>query len=83
MRNARSAVTGSSPRAKADAEKRELREEDYQPACVQSCPANAMVFGDLDNPHSAVAQWAESPRTERLLEDLGTKPKVIYLKEGA
>ena len=60
-----------------------MREEDYQPACVQSCPANAMVFGDLDNPHSQVAQWAESPRAERLLEDLGTKPKVIYLKEGS
>jgi molybdopterin-containing oxidoreductase family iron-sulfur binding subunit len=70
-------------REKADAEKRELREEDYQPACVQSCPANAMVFGDLDNPHSQVVQWAESPRAERLLEDLGTKPKVIYLKEEA
>jgi molybdopterin-containing oxidoreductase family iron-sulfur binding subunit len=59
-----------------------LRDEDYQPACVQSCPANAMAFGDLDNPHSAVAEAAESPRAERLLEDLGTKPKVIYLKGG-
>jgi molybdopterin-containing oxidoreductase family iron-sulfur binding subunit len=66
----------------ADAEGRELRDEDYQPACVQSCPANAMVFGDLDNPHSQVAEWSESPRAERLLEDLGTKPKVIYLKGG-
>ena len=67
---------------KADSEKRELQEGDYRPACVQSCPAKAMVFGDLDNPHSEVAQWADSPRAQKLMEDLGTKPKVIYLKEG-
>ncbi len=66
----------------AAAEGRELREGDYQPACVQACPANAMVFGDLDDPHSQVSRWAESPRAERLLEELGTKPKVTYLKEG-
>ncbi len=69
-------------REQADAEDRELRDDDYQPACVQSCPAHAMVFGDLDNPHSQVAAWSESPRAERLLEDLGTKPKVTYLKGG-
>lgn len=66
----------------AEAEGRAMRDEDYQPACVQACPAGAMVFGDLDNPASQVAEWARSPRAERLLEDLGTKPKVIYLKEG-
>ncbi len=69
-------------REQAAAEGRALREEEYQPACVQACPANAMVFGDLDNPHSRVAQWSASPRAERLLEDLGTKPKVTYLKGG-
>lgn len=69
-------------REKADFGGRELREEDYQPACVETCPAKAMVFGDLDNPNSAVAQWAKSPRAERLLEDLGTHPKVVYLKGG-
>lgn len=66
----------------AEAEGRAMRDEDYQPACVQACPAGAMVFGDLDNPASQVAEWARSPRAERLMEDLGTKPKVIYLKEG-
>lgn len=66
----------------AAAEGRKLREEDYQPACVQTCPANAMAFGDLDNPHSQVARWAASPRAQHLLEDLGTRPKVVYLKEG-
>lgn len=66
----------------ADAEGHEVRDVDYQPACVQSCPANAMVFGDLDNPHGGVTEWAKSPRAEHLLEDLGTHPKVVYLKGG-
>ncbi len=69
-------------REKAAVEERGLREEDYQPACVDTCPANAMVFGDLDNPHSEVSRWNESPRVEHVLEGLGTHPKVTYLKGG-
>jgi len=63
-------------------EKRELREGDYQPACAEACPARAIVFGDLNDPHSEVARLARSPRAFRLLEDLGTEPKVYYLREG-
>jgi Fe-S-cluster-containing dehydrogenase component len=66
----------------ADAEGRALREDDYRPACVEVCPAEAIVFGDLDDPHSLVSEWSESPRAQHLLEDLGTHPKVTYLKEG-
>jgi len=68
---------------KARAENRPLREGDYQPACVETCPAEAMVFGDLDDPRSSVSRLSESPRAFRLLEELGTKPKVIYLSKGA
>lgn len=63
-------------------EKRPLREGDYVPACVQGCPAGAMFFGDLDDPRNAVSLLAESPRAFRLLEELGTHPKVIYLSKG-
>ncbi len=69
-------------RERVRAEGRELREGDYVPACVDTCPARAMVFGDLKNPHSEVSKQARSPRAMRLLEDLGTEPKVIYLTEG-
>jgi molybdopterin-containing oxidoreductase family iron-sulfur binding subunit len=69
-------------RAKAIAEQRPLAPGEYVPACVESCPARAMVFGDLDDPNSAVAQLARSGRAFRLLEELGTQPKVIYLAEG-
>ncbi len=69
-------------REAADAEGRALAPDDYVPACVQTCPADAMVFGDLDDPHSEAAALAASPRAFRWMEELGTRPKVIYLREG-
>jgi len=70
-------------RAKQDAaqEGRLVADGDVQPACVQSCPAEAMVFGDLNDPQSKVSRLAESGRATRLLEELGTKPKVFYLEK--
>ena len=67
---------------RARLEDRELADGDYLPACVESCPAGAMAFGDLENPHSEVAILEGSPRAFRLLEELGTRPKVIYLSKG-
>jgi molybdopterin-containing oxidoreductase family iron-sulfur binding subunit len=69
-------------RDQARMENRPLVAGDYVPACVETCPTGAMYFGDLDDPHSEVARLAESPRAFRLLEELGTKPKVIYLSKG-
>jgi molybdopterin-containing oxidoreductase family iron-sulfur binding subunit len=67
----------------ARAENRPLREDDYVPACVESCPTEALFFGDLDDPRHRVAQLAAHPRSFRLLEELGTKPKVYYLQEDS
>lgn len=69
-------------KAIAKAEKRPLQDGEYVPACVQTCPAEAMFFGDLEDPKTKVAQLARSSRAFRMLEDLGTEPKVIYLTEG-
>jgi Fe-S-cluster-containing dehydrogenase component len=69
-------------REQARAEGRELSSENYVPACVQTCPAEAMVFGDLDDPISEAAVLARSPRAFRWMEELGTRPKVVYLREG-
>lgn len=69
-------------RARAEAEGRELRSDDYVPACVETCTGKARFFGDLDDPESIVSQLEPSPRAFRLLEDQGTHPKVIYLREG-
>ncbi len=69
-------------RARAEAEGRPFRADEYVPACVQTCTGKARYFGDLDDPNSTVTQLAKSPRAFRLLEDVGTHPKVIYLREG-
>lgn len=55
---------------------------EIQPACVQTCPPNALIFGDLNDVDSQVSQLARSRRSFRLLPELGTTPGVIYLKGG-
>lgn len=54
--------------------------EGVQPACAQSCPAQAITFGNLLDPASAVAQAFHHPRAHRLLEETGVDPSVAYLK---
>ncbi len=69
-------------RERALVEKRQFDPVEYVPACAEACPAKAIVFGDLADPASEVAQLSRSPRAFKLNEELGTKPKVIYLTEG-
>ncbi len=69
-------------RARAQVEGRDFRPDEYVPACVQTCTGKARFFGDLDDPNSSVSLLSSSQRAFRLLEDVGTHPKVIYLKEG-
>jgi Fe-S-cluster-containing dehydrogenase component len=64
----------------ARAENRELKDGDVTPACVQSCPAGAMVFGDLSDPTSQVSRLARLARGSKLLEELGTLPAITYLE---
>lgn len=51
-----------------------------EPLCVKTCVADAHIFGDLDDPTSAVAKAASSG--QRLLENVGTEPNVYYLYSG-
>ena len=48
-------------------------------ACQQACPTKAIVFGDLKDKDSAVAQRRRSGRHYVLLEELGTRPRTTYL----
>lgn len=68
-------------RERALAERRDLAPGEYVPACAEACPTRAITFGDLSDPGGEVARLARSPRAFKLGEQLGTKPKVIYLSE--
>ena len=56
-----------------------LMDGDIQVACQQSCPTQAIVFGDLNDPESRVSKQAERQRSYRVLEELNVKPSVRYL----
>ncbi|MEX2088965.1 MAG: [Fe-S]-binding protein, partial [Bacteroidota bacterium] len=60
-------------------EGRPLRDGDVQPACQQSCPADAITFGDMNNPESRVSRKMSDPRHYRVLEELGVLPSVGYM----
>ncbi len=60
-------------------EEREIEDGEYVPACGESCPADAISFGDLDDRESQVSQLSRNARAHQLMEDLGTEPKVFYL----
>jgi Fe-S-cluster-containing dehydrogenase component len=54
-------------------------EEGKIPRCVQACPSDALIFGDLDDPKSAVSKMLTSGRTEVLNPEHKAKPKVYYM----
>jgi len=67
---------------KALVEGRSLRDGEALPACVQTCPPGALIFGDLNDPASQVAKHGKDRRGFRLLGQLGTEPAITYLRGG-
>ena len=62
-------------------EKRKIRDGEITPACVQTCPTDALVFGDLKDRSTRVRQLTDDPRRYQVMGYLNTKPAVIYLKK--
>ena len=62
-------------------EKRKIRDGEVQPACVQTCPTGALVFGSLMDRNSRVRKLVDDPRAYQAMGYLNTKPAVIYLKK--
>lgn len=63
----------------AEKENRPLRDGEIVTACQQSCPTEAIVFGDLNDPTSRVVRLKKQQRDYNLLEDLNTRPRTSYL----
>ena len=72
--------------AKLDGREVEDGARELNPACVNACPTDTLVFGDLNDPDSRVAKMNEKElgdhgRGYHMLEELGTEPNVLYLKK--
>jgi molybdopterin-containing oxidoreductase family iron-sulfur binding subunit len=66
-------------RIDAKNESRPIRDGEITSACAQACPSRAIVFGDLNDKESRVAQLHRSQRRYALLEELQTRPRTTYL----
>jgi molybdopterin-containing oxidoreductase family iron-sulfur binding subunit len=66
-------------RADARIEDRRLRDGEVMTACQQACPTQAIVFGDVNDPDSAVSRLKRSSRNYALLGNLNTQPRTTYL----
>jgi molybdopterin-containing oxidoreductase family iron-sulfur binding subunit len=62
-------------------EKRPVRDGDILTACQQTCPTQAITFGNLKDESSDVTKLHRSPRAYTVLDELGTRPSVAYLKK--
>jgi len=58
---------------------RPLADGEITPACAQTCPARAIHFGNLNDPHSAVAAHHEDARSYATLAELNIKPRTVYM----
>ncbi|MDX1387033.1 MAG: 4Fe-4S dicluster domain-containing protein, partial [bacterium] len=66
-------------RLKAKQEGRKLKDGEIKMACEQSCPSDAIVFGNLKDPKSRIAKLVKNERYYGVLEELGVRPNVGYL----
>ena len=64
---------------KAKVESRSVRDGELKTACQQSCPSDAIVFGNINDKNSKVSLVSQDPRGYYVLEELNVKPSVTYL----
>ena len=62
-------------------EKRAVRDGDIQTACQQTCPTQAITFGNLKDEGSGATKLTHSPRAYHVLEEIGTRPSITYLRK--
>lgn len=69
--------------AKIESEKedRKIRDGEIVTACQQTCPSEAIRFGNLNDPESAVVKLKSEPRSYGVLAELNARPRVSYLAD--
>ena len=55
-----------------------VQDGDIETACSQSCPTQAIVFGNINDPKSRVEEMHQRPRGYHVLWDLNTRPVIAY-----
>ena len=60
---------------------RAVKDGEVQTACQQTCPSHAITFGNLKDGGARVSKLSTSPRSYHVLDELGTRPAVTYLKQ--
>jgi molybdopterin-containing oxidoreductase family iron-sulfur binding subunit len=68
-------------RIDAEREDRKINDNELQTACQQSCPAGAIIFGNINDPNSKVSKLKAQARNYSLLGELNTRPRTTYLAE--
>ena len=71
----------SAAKIHADKENRDIRDGDIITACQQACPTEAIVFGNINDPNSKVAQLKKQQRSYQVLADVNTRPRTTYVAE--
>jgi molybdopterin-containing oxidoreductase family iron-sulfur binding subunit len=66
-------------RIRARVDGRAIQDGEVTSACAQACPANAIVFGNLNDPKSNVSKHHQDERRYDVLHENGTRPRTAYL----
>jgi molybdopterin-containing oxidoreductase family iron-sulfur binding subunit len=71
----------SAAKIQSDLDGRTVRDGEIATACEAVCPAQAIVFGNINDPNSRVSQLKRDPRNYGLLAELNTRPRTTYLAD--